>query len=234
MRILRLTICVIILTVGLAITPALGASHYTVRSSGISLDLSRDGRIVGAVLGNNKIKWNALGETELSGCRVNGKVESDQAKDGKVRFKKRLLCDVGGTQREIRLIEEFIPTKDSVQWEITVDGQGSPWTTPIKTHLHIASPQTKKFWTTWGDPRPDADPEVGWVDDPSCKTRWFRRNSPIGRFGMESPTINTADRESIRSCLFAMCSAFRWPRLLTRRMTGDSVLHFRRKTQLLR
>ena len=63
MRILRLTICVIILTVGLAITPALGASHYTVRSSGISLDLSRDGRIVGAVLGNNKIKWNALGET---------------------------------------------------------------------------------------------------------------------------------------------------------------------------
>ena len=91
MRILRLTICVIILTVGLAITPALGASHYTVRSSGISLDLSRDGRIVGAVLGNNKIKWNALGETELSGCRVNGKVESDQAKDGKVRFKKRLL-----------------------------------------------------------------------------------------------------------------------------------------------
>jgi hypothetical protein len=167
MRILRLTICVIILTVGLAITPALGASHYTVRSSGISLDLSRDGRIVGAVLGNNKIKWNALGETALSGCRVNGKVESDQAEDGKVRFKKRLLCDVGGTQREIHLIEEFISTKDSVRWEITVDGQGSPWTTPIKTHIHIANPETKKFWTTWGDPRPDADPEVGWVDDPS-------------------------------------------------------------------
>ena len=98
MRSLHLTVCVIILTLGLAITPAVGASNYIVRSSGITLDLSRDGKINGAVLGDRKTEWNTPGETELAGCRVEGKIESAQAKDGKVEFKKRLHCDVGGTQ----------------------------------------------------------------------------------------------------------------------------------------
>jgi hypothetical protein len=166
MRTHRLVVCAIILILAFAAFPAAGASHYMVRSPGITLHLSRDGKIVGVDVGNSKIRWAVLGETALAGCRVAGRVESAAEEDGRVQFKKTLLCDVGITQRELRLVEDFIPTKDSVRWEIDLDGQGSPWTTPIETRVHIPSAETKKFWTTWGDPRPDADPEIGWVDDP--------------------------------------------------------------------
>ncbi len=162
----RLVVCTLILILGFLVKPALGASHYILRSPGLTLELSRDGKIVGAVLGKSKLKWDTLGETALAGCRVEGNVESGQERGGRIQFKKNLRCDAGGTPRELRLVEDFIPTKDSVRWEIELDGQGPPWTTPIETRLHIPNPESKKFWTTWGDPRPDADPEVGWVDDP--------------------------------------------------------------------
>ena len=61
------------------------------------------------------------------------------------------------------MVERFIPTKDPVRWEIDLDGQGPPWTTAIQTRLRFAKPEAKKFWTTWGDSRQDADPAIGWV-----------------------------------------------------------------------
>ena len=116
--------------------------------------------------GNRKLRWNLVGETALAGCRVAGVIESSPGKDGSIRFQKHLLCDTHGTQRQLRLAESFIPTPDSVRWEIDVDGQGPPWTTAIETRLHLAHPETQKFWTAWGDPRPDTDREIGWINDP--------------------------------------------------------------------
>ena len=142
-------------------------SKYTLCTSGMTVDLSLNGKIVGVQLRNRNSEWNLLGETALAGCHIAGVIESSQGKDQSVQFRKKLICEVSGTQREARLVERFIPTKDSVRWEIDLDGPGPPWTTAIQTRLHFAKPGTKKFWTTWGDPRPDADPEIGWVDDPS-------------------------------------------------------------------
>ncbi len=152
---------------GGAVFQVLGASDYTLHSPGLSVILSRDGKIAGVVLGARKIAWNILGETELAGCRVEGPVESAEEKGGGVRFKKRLLCETAREQKALRLVEAFNPTPDSVHWEMELDGEGSPWSTAIETRLHFPDVKTKQFWTAWGDPRPDADVEPAWDADPS-------------------------------------------------------------------
>jgi len=165
----RSVMYVIGLILGVAVFPVSGASDYAVRSSDITVELSRNGKIAGVVLGNRKIRWNLLGQTELAGCRVEGKVESGQEKDGGVRFEKRLVCDADGTRREVRLVEVFFPTKDSVRWEMELHGQGPPWSTAIETRVHVPNSQTKRFWTAWGDPRPDENPDPSWGADPSWR-----------------------------------------------------------------
>jgi hypothetical protein len=167
MRSFRFVVYVIGLNLGCAVLPALGASGYAIHSPDLTVELARDGKIVGVVLGNKKIRWSALGQTALAGCRIEGKVESERQRDGGVRFKKRLLCDGEGVRREVRLVEVFVPTQDSVRWEMELDGQGPPWSTAIETRLHFPNVTTKRFWTAWGDPRPDEDADPSWGADPS-------------------------------------------------------------------
>ena len=138
------------------IHPARNAnSAYRIQSPNITVELSQEGEIVGAVLGKRGMRWPVQGRTSLAGCRVEGSVEVEERKDGGVRFKKRLVGEVGGTPREVTLFESFFPTKDSVRWEMRLEAQGSPWSTAIETHLEFAGAGEKHFWTAWGDPQPD-------------------------------------------------------------------------------
>ena len=94
------------------------------------------------------------GQTRLAGCRVDGPVESGSGKEGGVWFKKRLECESGGVRKEVQLVEHFLPTRNSVRWELELNGQGSAWSTAIETQLQFQNPEKKQFWTAWGDPRP--------------------------------------------------------------------------------
>ena len=182
MKTLCLVIGIIALTLSGATFPLVASSDYVLHSSGLTLELSQDGKIVGAVLGMKKTKWNILGETALAGCRVEGKVESSRDKDGAVRFTKRLLCDSGGKQREIHLVERFAPTPDSIRWEIEIEGQGDSWSTAIETRLQFPKSNTRKFWTTWGDTRPDEDVEPAWVSDLSWQDPFVPTDFPNRKF----------------------------------------------------
>ncbi len=171
----RLIVCMMSLMLGGAVSPVFGAADYTLHSAGLTVELSQDGKVVGVILGNNKVRWAVLGRTDLAGCRTEGKVESIREKDGAVRFKKKLLCDSDGKSREVGLTEVFTPTQGSVRWEMNLEGQGPPWSAAIETRLRVPTVNKKKFWTTWGDTRPDADGEPAWVADP----RWQDPLVPI-------------------------------------------------------
>ncbi len=67
-----------------------------------------------------------------------------------MEFSKKLVHEESGNQ--CVLVERFLPTKDSIRWEIEIRGEGGPWTTSIETRLSYAAGAKSRFWTTWGDP----------------------------------------------------------------------------------
>jgi hypothetical protein len=142
---------------------ASGGTNFVVHSPNITVELSREGKIVGVVHGDKKTSWGLRAETSLAGCQIEGAVESQEEKNGGVRFKKRLTCHVEGSRKEGWLIEEFQPAKESVRWDVQLKGEGSPWSTAITTRLQIPNAERAKFWTAWGDPGPEA-PEKAWQD----------------------------------------------------------------------
>ena len=130
---------------------------YRVQSPSLTVELSREGEIVGAAMGKLGTRWVVQGGTSLAGCAVQGTPEAEELRGGGVRFKKTLLGEISGTRREVTLYESFLPGRGSVRWEMRLDAPGSPWSTPIETHLEFSGAKEKKFWTTWGGPTPDED-----------------------------------------------------------------------------
>src|SRR3990172_11337903 len=109
MRVFSLVFRIFYFTFGVQILSVLGASEYLVRSHDLTVELSSQGQIVGVLVGKEKIRWDIHGQTELTGCRVEGLVQSEKGQDGSVRFKKTLFCDADQTHREVRLVEVFTP-----------------------------------------------------------------------------------------------------------------------------
>jgi len=136
-------------------TPASANRAFSVPSPNLTVELSSDGNITGLVLGDKGIRWPVQGGTSLAGCRVEGAIVADERKDGGVRFTKTLVGQNNGVRHEVTLVESFLPTKDSVRWEIRLDGHGPAWSTAIETRLQFARAEDKKFWTSWGSPEPD-------------------------------------------------------------------------------
>jgi hypothetical protein len=148
---------------------------YRVQSPNLTVELSREGEIVGLVLEKKQIRWLVQGQTSLAGLRRAGAVEVEERKEGGVRFKKTLVGEAGGARKEVTLYESFFPTKDSVRWEMRLDGHGAAWSTAIETRLDFAGATEKKFWTAWGDPEPD-DPRLKtepWPEVFYESLKWF-------------------------------------------------------------
>jgi hypothetical protein len=167
---------------------------YRVQSPNLTVELSREGEIGGLVLGKKGIRWPVQGGTSLAGCRVEGAVQVEERKDGGVRFTKTLAGEAGGARKEVTLFESFFPTKDSVRWEMRLDGHGPAWSTAVETHLEFAGATEKKFWTAWGDPQPD-DPWIKsekWPEVFYKSLKWFEaKEGP--KWG--DPLILTAFRD---------------------------------------
>jgi hypothetical protein len=180
--------------IGVSSSPNQMKPAYRVQSPNLTVELSREGEIVGLVLGKKGIGWPVQGRTALAGCRVEGAVQVDERKDGGVRFTKTLVGDAGGVRKEVTLYESFFPTKDSVRWEMRLDGHGAAWSTAIETHLEFSRPAEKKFWTAWGDPEPD-DPQMKtepWPDVFYKSLKWFEaKDGP--KWG--DPLVLTAFRD---------------------------------------
>ena len=131
-------------------TAGTSPGRHVVRSPGLTIEISPDGRIVGAAVGPKKLKRPLTGRTHLAGCTPRGKVAAKVLAGGGVEFTKTLVR--GEDKRSLTLVERFRPTDSSIRWEIEITDPGACWTTPIETQLRYPAADTR-FWTAWADPR---------------------------------------------------------------------------------
>ncbi len=149
-------------------------TSYVVKTPNLRIRLSpSEGKIVGIVLGKETTERPVTGETVLAGCRLEG-ARSQRLAGGGVEFKKNYVDKTG--QHRAAVVERFLPTGNSVRWEIEVRGSGEPWSAPIETSLTWPEPRASLFWTAWGDPRPNG---ADWTN-PLRPAEWADRDFLYG------------------------------------------------------
>ena len=134
-------------------------AKYEVRTAAIRVKLSESGEIVGISLGGEHATRNVRGGTHLAGCRHIGPTIVTPLDGGGFKFMYSLASE--NPRRECLLVERFVPTQDSVRWEIAIRGTGGPWTTAVSTQLQYPHADSCSFWTAWSDPDHRSD---GWRD----------------------------------------------------------------------
>lgn len=133
-----------------------GKTHV-VRTKELALELTPDGEISGVVLGKERLRRAVTGGTALAGCEAAGRTLVRRVAGGAIEFEKTLADNKGNS---CRLIERFLPTPNSIRWEIEVIGLGKPWTTAIETRLKYPDAAKAKFWSPWGDSRQGAHAKI--------------------------------------------------------------------------
>lgn len=150
-------------------------AKFVVRTAGLTVKLSERGEIVGGVL-SHKDRRNLTAATQLRGCKLVGNPSSRRLKGGGVEFTKELSGR--SASHRSALVERFLPTRNSVHWEIEVQGSGAPWTTEIRTILHWPHADRSRFWAGWGDGQDRNALRIGgWSDPlvpvPLASAQWF-------------------------------------------------------------
>ncbi len=143
---------------------------YVVRGMNLTLKLSANGGIVGAIEGGRE--KNILGRTKLDGCVQVGETKSGKHfLSGEVGFTRTLRHLASG--RTLTVVDRFTPAGESIRWEIEIVSAGEPWTTDIATELDYPATAATRFWTAWSDPERKAGE---WRDPlvllPLASTSW--------------------------------------------------------------
>jgi hypothetical protein len=131
-------------------TPAAEEPRYEVRAPGIIVRLSSQGNVVGVVLADGKLVRGVRARTRIAGSNARGDVTAMTRPDGGVEFTRALVST--RPPRECTLRERYVPTADSVRWEIEIRGSGPPWTAAITTRLTYPDAPSRALWTAWADP----------------------------------------------------------------------------------
>ncbi|MEI6673802.1 MAG: hypothetical protein WCO57_01355 [Verrucomicrobiota bacterium] len=136
-----------------------------IATTGLTVSLAADGRVVGATLGNPRSARALTAATVLAGCRRDGATVMRKLADGSVTFQSHWVQP--DTPNACVLVERFAATPNSVRWELEIRGDAAPWSTEILTQLdYPANPQTR-FWAAWADPAQVNRPwfkSGGWSD----------------------------------------------------------------------
>ncbi len=130
--------------------PAPEAPRYEVHAPGIAVKLSAEGNIVGVELGERKLARNVQGRTRLSGFLPRGEATVTTRPDGGLEFTHALVSRA--PERTCSLKECYVPTKDSVRWELELRAPGAPFTAAILTRLAYPDVPGRAWWSAWGDP----------------------------------------------------------------------------------
>ena len=138
-----------------------------IKAGALAIDLDMEGNIVGAKV-NGRV-WPLTGVTELVDCQTVG--ETKERKSGKSLTFRRLVRD--SESHTAVVTERFMPTTDSIRWEVEIRSDNAPWSTAIETSLNYPATEQTRFWTAWSDPEHRAD---GWRDplvmEPFANTNW--------------------------------------------------------------
>jgi hypothetical protein len=137
---------------------AVAEAKYEVKSPEFTVRLDAAGNVVSCLAGKKKLFWALAGQTKLAGCRLAGSVMAKRIPGGGYAFT-RTLADAQGHRCVVT--DRFMPTKDSVRWEVEIVSDGAPWSTAIETRLNYRAGEGTRFWTAWSDPE---HRDEGWRD----------------------------------------------------------------------
>ena len=126
---------------------------YKVSTSVLSVSLSADGEITSITVKGKKVEKPVFAFTTIEGCRQEGATIAKKLDDGSISFERTLVHDL--LQKSCVLIDKFIPTANSVRWELSVKGDGDAWGSVIRTQIQYPAGENTLFWTTWGTPQYD-------------------------------------------------------------------------------
>lgn len=145
-------------------------AKYEVKSSGIVVRLDEAGGLVNCLAGKQKLAWPLAARTKLAGCRLQGRVEVRKLPGAGYAFARK-LADAQG--HRCLVTDKFLPTRNSIRWEIEIVSDDGPWSTSIEACLDYAATARTRFWTAWADPEHRDD---GWrnplVLQPLTNSAW--------------------------------------------------------------
>jgi hypothetical protein len=143
-------------------------------NSRFAIELTASGGIAGFSFGKGRPALDLNAFTKMAGCESNGAIARKKLESGGVEFVRTLVDPAGHV---CALTDRFMPTKDSIRWEIEITGDGPAWTTPIETRLDYPAGRATRFWTAWSDPE---HKDGGWRDPlnlrPFEDARWDYSN----------------------------------------------------------
>ena len=136
---------------------------FQVKTAGLVITLSPEGEIKSLTVKGKRFNKPVCASTIIAGCRQEGTTIVQQMDDGTIRFERTLVHD--SLQQSCVVTDKFIPTANSIRWELTVQGKGEPWGSLIQTRIHYPAGQGTSYWTAWGFPQ--YDPST--VDETTAK-----------------------------------------------------------------
>lgn len=89
--------------------------------------------------------------TSLNGCEQVGEVTVNPIPGRGIEFKRHLVHT--DTKASCVLTERYSTGEESIHCEIEIQGDGSPWSTSIKTNILYRPDATTRIWMPWSDPR---------------------------------------------------------------------------------
>ena len=127
------------------------SAAYEIKTAGLVVSLSADGTIQSIAVNGKKFEKPVSAFSTIEGCRQAGPVIVKKTDDGAICFERTLVHDSLG--QSCVVTDRFVPTSNSVRWEMGVKGKGGPWGSVIQTRIHYPAGKGTLFWTTWGAPQ---------------------------------------------------------------------------------
>ena len=131
---------------GQAAVPEKAPAKYEIKAPGLTLQLDKNGGVVGTQVGDAKTAWPLTGGTTLSGFRSAGEVEVSA--DGRAFTRK--LTNAAGLACTV--VDRFTPDKEGIKWEVSITSPDPFWTAPLVSRLKCGQPEERLIWTAWGSP----------------------------------------------------------------------------------
>ena len=126
---------------------------YNINTSLLNISLSDNGEITSITVNGKDFVKPVHAFTTIAECSQQGATTVNQLSDGTIIFQRTLVHQ--SSQNSCVLIDKFIPVATGVRWELSVKGNGGPWSSEIQTHIKYPAGNGTLFWTVWGYPQYD-------------------------------------------------------------------------------
>ena len=110
---------------------------HNVSAGGFTLKLSADGEIAAVSLGKGSQDLPMTGGASIVGCHTAGAVIAAAIPDGGMVFTRNVTNALG---QQATVVEQFVPSKDSIHWDVTIRTESGDWSAPIRTSLRWPTP----------------------------------------------------------------------------------------------